>query len=321
MHYVASILLLLLLLGGVAVPLEAAAEFPIKGKTLSLIVPFPAGGSTDVSGRILARLMEKELGSTVIVVNKGGAGSQIGITELTRAKPDGYTFGYTLLPATITIYLDPDRKALFGRKDLELVAMHVSDPQLLVVRADSPFRSPKELIEAAKANPGKVKGAAVGIMGPEHLVMLQLEQLLNVRFAKVIFEGSAPALTALLGGHTDFQCGTLGVFVSAFKSNRVRVLGVLDKHESGLMPGVKTLESQGYKLYSYVSRAISVPAGTPRAAVDTLATAIRNTMGSEEHKKQIEMMGMTLRYMGPEETAQYWDEVEAQVRPLMALGK
>ncbi len=321
MQILATLLVVLIALVGQAMPLQAASEFPVKGKSISLIVPFPAGGSTDVSARILAGLMEKELGTRVQVINKPGAGSQIGITELARAKPDGYTIGYTLLPATITIYLDPDRKAVFGRKDLQLIAMHVSDPQLLAVRTESPYRSAKELLEAAKADPGRVKGAAVGILGPEHLAMLQLEQLLGLTFAKVQFDGSAPALTALLGGHTDFQLGTLGVFASAFKAKSVRFLGVLDKEESRLVPGVKTLASQGYKVYSYVSRALSAPAGTPKDVVDTLANTLRKTMDAEEQKKQIETMGMTLRYMGPEQTAQYWDEVETQVRPLMALGK
>lgn len=321
MQILAAFLVALVVLAGEAMPLGAASEYPTKGKTISLIVPFPAGGSTDVSARILAGLMEKELGTRVQVVNKAGAGSQVGITELARAKPDGYTIGYTLLPATITIYLDPDRKAVFGRKDLQFIAMHVSDPQFLAVRSESPYRSAKEVLEAAKANPGKLKGAAVGILGPEHLAMLQLEQLLGLTFAKVQFDGSAPALSALLGGHTDFQLGTLGVFASAFKANNVRFLAVLDKAESRLVPGVKTLESQGYKVTSYVSRALSAPAGTPKVVIDALANALRKTMDSEEQKKKIETMGMTLRYMGPEQTARYWDEVETQVRPLMALGK
>ena len=322
MNFFAAILIAIAaLVGSTAVPLDAASEFPMKGKAISLIVPFPAGGSTDVSARILGGLMEKELGTPVQIVNKAGAGSQIGITELVHAKADGYTIGYTLLPATVAIYLDPDRKAVFGRKDLQLIGMHVSDPQFLAVSVTSPYRSVKELLDAAKANPGKLKGVAVGILGPEHLAMLQLEQLLGLRFSKVTFDGSAPALTATLGGHVDFQLGTLGVFASAFKANKVRFLAVLDKEESRLVPGIKTMESQGYKLYSYVSRVVSAPAGLPKPILDTLAKALQRTMESEEHKKQIETMGMTLRFMGPEQAAQYWDEVETQIRPLMSLGK
>ncbi len=296
-------------------------NFPEKGKSISLIVPFPAGGSTDVGARLLAPLMEKELGVPVQVVNKGGAGSQIGITDLVQSKPDGYTWCYTLLPATVTIYLDPERKAVFGRKDLQFVGMHVSDPQLVAVSADSPYKTMKDVIDAAKANPGKIKASAVGVLGPEHLGILQLEKLTGADFAVVQFDGSAPALTALLGGHTDLQLGTLGVFASAYKSGKVRFLGVTDKVENRLVPGVPTLESQGYKVYSSVSRVISVPAGTPAPVVDILAGALKKAMDSAEHKQKIEDMGMTLTYMGPQQTATYWDDLESQVKPLMELGK
>ncbi len=303
-----------------AVP-AAKVDFPAKGKNISLIVPFPAGGSTDVGARLLAPLMEKELGVPVQVVNKAGAGSQVGITDLVQSKPDGYTLAYTLLPATVTIYLDPERKAVFGRKDLQFVAMHVSDPQLVAVAANSPYKTLKDLIDAAKANPEKIKAASVGILGPEHLSILQLQKAAGVKFAIVQFDGSAPATSALLGGHTDFQMGTLGVFASAYKNGQVRFLGVMDKEESRLAPGVKTLESQGYKIYSYVSRALSVPAGTPAPVVDILTSAVKKAMESEDHKKKIEEMGMTLTYMGPDKTAAFWDDVEAQVKPLMELAK
>ncbi|MGE5618105.1 MAG: tripartite tricarboxylate transporter substrate binding protein [Sphingomonadaceae bacterium] len=295
--------------------------FPDKGKTISLIVPFPPGGSTDVGARLLAPLMEKELGVPIQVVNKAGAGSQVGITELAQSKPDGYTLAYTLLPATVTIYLDPERKAVFGRKDLQFVATHVSDPQVVAVAANSPYRTLQELLDAAKANPEKIKASSVGVMGPEHLSILQLQKAAGVKFAIVQFEGSAPATSALLGGHTDFQLGTLGVFASAYKNGQVRFLGVMDKEESRLLPGVKTTESQGYKIYSYVTRVLSVPAGTPAPVVDVLSSAVKKAMETEEHKKKIEEMGMTLTYMGPDQTAAFWDDVETQVKPLMELAK
>lgn len=304
-----------------AVPAAKAANFPEKGKSVSLIVPFPAGGSTDVSARVLTSFMEKELGVPIQVINKGGAGSQLGITELAGSKPDGYTLGFTLLPATITIYLDPERKAVFGRKDLQFVGMHVSDPQLVAVPVDSPYKSIKDLIDAAKAKPDQIKVASVGILGPEHLSILNLQKLSGAKFNIVQFEGSAPALTALLGGHIDLQLGTLGVFASAYKSGKVRFLGVMDKEENRLTPGVKTLESQGYKLYSSVDRIVSAPTGIPKGVTDVLTSAMKRAMDNNDHKKKIEDMGMTLRYMSPDQIAAYWDEMEAQVKPLMAEAR
>lgn len=302
-------------------PVAKKVDFPEKGKPIMLIVPFPAGGSTDVSARVLTSFWENELGTTVQVVNKGGAGSQVGITELAQSKPDGYTVGFTLLPATITIYLDPERKAVFGRKDLQFVGMHVSDPQLVAVPVDSPFKTMKDLIDAAKARPGEIKAAAVGILGPEHLSILKLERATGAKFNTVQFDGSAPALTALLGGHIDLQLGTLGVFASAHKSGKVRFLSVLDKEKNRLVPDVPTVESQGYEVYSSVDRVVSAPAGTPKGAVDVLTSAMKRAMDKEEHRKKIEDMGMTLRYMGPEEIAAYWDAMEAELKPLVEVAR
>lgn len=308
------------LLGAAAMPAHAA-DFPAQGKPITLIVPFSAGGSTDVGARALAAGLEKELGVPFQVINRPGAGSQVAITELVRAKPDGYTIGYTVLPHTVTIYLDPDRQAIFNRQSLQFVAMHVSDPQLLTVRADSPYQTTRDLVEAAKAGPGKIKGAAVGILGPEHLGILQLEQMAGVQFAKVQFDGGAPAMAAVLGGHVDFYMGTLGVFTSAAKAGKVRFLGVMDKVPTPYAPEVTTLASQGYALESHITRVLSVPAGTPKPVVDRLASAIQKVTASDEHKGRIEQLGMTMRFMGPAETTAYWDQVEATIRPLMAFGK
>lgn len=293
------------------------AGFPEKGRIISLIVPFAAGGSVDISARLLAPLLEKDLGTTVQVVNKPGAGSQLGINNMVRAKADGYTLAYTLLPLTVSTYLNPQFKASFGRKDLQPVAMHTSDPQYVTVVANSPYKTLTELIDAAKAKPEKITTSATGIYSPEHLAILQFQKATGVKFAIVFFDGGALQTTALLGGHIDFQLSTLGNITSAYKNGQVRFLGAMARDDETLLPGVKTLESQGYKLYSYVSRGISVPAATPAPVVAVLSSAIKKAMDSDEHKKSIKEMNMTLNYMSPQKMAEFWDEVEQQVKPLL----
>ena len=198
--------------------------------------------------------------------------------------------------------------------------MHTSDPQYVTVVANSQYKSLTELIDAAKAKPEKITTSATGIYSPEHLAILQFQKAAGVKFSIVFFDGGALQTNALLGGHIDFQLSTLGNLTSAYKNGQVRFLGVMAReNETKLISEVKTLESQGYKMYSYVSRGISVPAGTPAPVVRVLSNAIKKAMESEEHKKSIKEMNMTLNYMSPQKMAEFWDEVEQQVKPLLTL--
>lgn len=312
----------LLLLAAVAVGAvttgAVAQTFPEKGRPITIIVPFSPGGSVDVSARLLAPILEKELGTQVQVQNKPGAGGQLGIGTMARSKPDGYTMGFTLLPLTVTTYLNPQMKASFGRKDLQPLAMHTSDAQYLAVPTDSRFKSFKEIIEAARANPEKVTTSATGNYSPEHLAILQLEKAAGVKFAIVFFDGGSKQTAALLGGHVDFQLSTLGNFTSAHKAGKVRFLAVSAREdEPRTIPDVPTIASMGFPIYSYVSRGISVPAGTPPAVVDRLTKAIHKAMQSPEHQKAIGDMNMTLMYMDPAKMGAFWDEVERQTQPLL----
>lgn len=299
----------------------AKAAFPEKGKAINLLVAFPAGGSTDVGARLLAPLMEKSLGTPVQVVNRGGAGGQVGWTELAGYKPDGYGIGYVNLPSIITQYLDPERKAVFKRESFQPLAMHVVDPAVIAVAADSPYKTAKDLLDAAKANPEKIKAGADGILTDDHLNILQLERMSGAKFATVQFEGGAPKMTALLGGHIDAAFGNVGDTVSQFKSGKIRVLAVLDKEENKFYPGIKTLEAQGYKVYGASSRGVAAPAGTPKEAVDALSQSIKKAMEDEDHKKKMDESGLTLRYFGPAEFEAYWSDMEKDIEPLMAAVK
>lgn len=296
-------------------------SFPEKGRAITFIVAWEAGGGTDVSARVLSVALEKELGTPVQVVNKPGAGGQVGITELAKSKGDGYTIGYTNLPATVSIYLDAERKPAFGRNDLQPLALHVLDPGAIAVKADSPYKNMKDLIGAAKANPEKVKAGLTGVTNPPHFALLQLERLTGVRLAPVQFNGGAPALTALLGGHVDVGFDHVGTFVTPMKTNQVRLLGVMDREESKFAPGVKTMSAQGIELYGSTARAISAPAGTPKEVVGILSSAIKRAMDAPEHKTKMEEMGLTVRYMDPAQLAAFWGEVDTQVKSLLQLAK
>ena len=143
-----------------------ASAFPDKGKPVSIVVPYGAGGGSDGAARALAPFLEKALGTRVNVVNKGGAGSQVGMTYVANSKPDGYTLGYGLWPTLIAIYIDPARKAQFKRDSFIPVALHMIDPGVIAVKADSPFKTLKDLVDAAKKSPEKVKVSDNGLLNP-----------------------------------------------------------------------------------------------------------------------------------------------------------
>lgn len=303
-------------------PVPAAkVTFPEKGKSITIIVPFPAGGTTDLAARVLGSYMEKDLGVPVQVVNKPGATSQTGLTEFAKSKPDGYTLAYFILQNAIAAYLDPERKAAFGRKDIKPIGMVGEDPKLVAVKSDSPYKSMKELLEAARAKPGTMTFGAGGILSPEHIWGLQLQQSAGVKFSTVQFDGIAPTMTALLGGHVDFVTGSMGALSGPMKEKQLRVLTIADRQPTPLAPEVPTIESEGYKVYCLLSKAVAVPADTPKEIVDILTKSVEKAMANPEHKKKILDMALDFRYTGPEQTAAYWDELEKGIAPLISLAR
>lgn len=297
------------------------SSFPEKGKPITMIVPWAAGGSLDLSARLLASDMEKTLGTSIQVVNKAGASGQVGTTELAKAKPDGYTFGVTAIPSTNTIYLDPERQSVFSRKDLAPIARHSSDPEVIGVSSDSKYQTVKDLIDDAKANPQKIKFGTAGILSVMHLGVLSLQKATGTEFSVVQFDGGAQSTTALVGGHIDAVVDTIGTMAPFIKAGKIRVLGVMDRQPAAMLPEAKTLESQGIKVYTTTSRGYSAPGGTPKEIIDTLSAAIKKAADSEEHRKKLEEISTTVAYLDPAGFAAYWDEVDSQVAPLIDLAK
>src|SRR5512145_2716161 len=155
-----------------AVAGTAKVEFPQKGKAVIIIVPNAPGGINDMTARLVAPIMEKEFGTPVQVVNKPGAATLLGLTEVALAKPDGHTL-LVLGLGNLTAYLDPDRNAAPQVRELQPIAAHNVDPGAVVVNAQSPYRSVKELVDAAKATPGGLKAATDGLLGSDHLATVE----------------------------------------------------------------------------------------------------------------------------------------------------
>ena len=303
-----------------AAPTSAPASkvaFPEKGKVISIIVPFAAGGSTDVQARIIAPALEKELGVSVNILNKAGAGSQVGITELVRSKPDGYMIGFTNLPSTLITYLDPDRKAAYGRNDFQVVALQAVDPSVVAVKADGPYKTLKGLIDAAKANPEGIKSGTAGVGSSQHVQTVMFEQETGVNLAPVHFEGGGPAVTALIGGHIDVVMTQVGESLPQVKSGNVRILGVMAEKRSEFLPDVPTLKEQGYNLFADSSRGMSLPKGTPKEIVQIWSQATKKALENEQFQQKMKEQGIEIRYMDTSEYEKYWDNYESRIKPLI----
>ena len=296
-----------------AVPLAVLAQaFPTK--PVQLMVAYPAGGSTDIAARILAAIAEKDLGQSIVVVNKGGAGGQVGWTEMARVKPDGYYMGFINLPALNTVILDPDRKAAFGIDAFVPVINQVLDPGIIWVKGDSPYKTLKDLIDAAKKNPQKISAATTGILSDDHLAILMMEEAApGAMFRIVHFEGGAPVMTAVMGGHIDCAFDNVGSVFRRIKTGELRALAVMDTQRSPFIPDVPTMPELGYKtVISSSTRGIAVPKGTPQPVVKRLEQSLKKAIDDPEHLKKMQEAGLQLRVMLGEEYAKYYRDLHAK---------
>ncbi|MGH8429202.1 MAG: tripartite tricarboxylate transporter substrate binding protein, partial [Solimonas sp.] len=249
-----------------------AQNFPRRG--LQLIVAFPAGGSTDVGARILAAAAEKSLGQQITVVNKAGAGGQLGFTEIARARPDGYTLGFLNLPGMNTIVLDPERKAAFGIDSFIPIVNQVLDPGIIWVKGDSPYKSLADLIDGAKKQPGKISACTTGILSDDHLAILMMQEAAKVEFRIVHFDGGAQQLTGVMGGHVDVAFDNVGGVAKRVQSGELRGLTVMDNERSKFVPNVPTTKELGYTtVISNSTRGVGAPKGTPPEVVKVIEAA------------------------------------------------
>ena len=305
-----------------AAPTQApAAKINYPQRPITAIVPFAAGGATDISARVVLPAMEKELGGAIQIVNKGGGGSQVGNTEVATAQPDGYTIAYMALPTIITSYLDPERQAAYTRASFAPIGRPTADSIVVVVKADSPYKTMKDMVDDAKAHPEQVKAAVSGPLSVNHLPMLMIEKQTGAKFAAVHFEGSRPGVTAMLGGHVDTAFALVSEIAGLYKSGEVRVLGVMDSEPTDFLPGAPTLASQGYDISMLSSHGIAAPAGTPKEIIDMWSTSLKKVLEQPDIVKRLNEAGQKPRYLSAEEFAKFWAQQEEDIKPLMEMAK
>jgi tripartite-type tricarboxylate transporter receptor subunit TctC len=254
---------------GTAAPALAQDAYPADN--IQVIVGFNPGGGTDVMARTVAPILARHLGEgvEVSIVNRPGAGGQIGWTELAAAAPDGYTLGTMNLPSMVAkLY---DREPDFTLDSFTFIGTVMRDPSVMIVRADSPYTSMNDVIEAAKKAPGAITYAIGGLGGEDHFAAVQLEAAAGTDLAVVPFGGAAPARAALLGGHVALGGVNLSE-VSEF-ADQVRILAVYSKARSPLAADAPTALEQGFDVQIASIRGLAAPAGLPEEVEAKLVAA------------------------------------------------
>ncbi|MBS0338742.1 MAG: tripartite tricarboxylate transporter substrate binding protein [Proteobacteria bacterium] len=291
---------LMTLFAGLAIAAAAQAQsWPTK--PVRFIVPFPPGGATDISARLIGQKLSDMWGQSVVIENRGGAGGGVGAAEAAKAAPDGYTLFFpsgSVITANQHIYA---KMAYNPEKDFVPVTNVVSGPQVLVVQAGAPYKTVKDLIDAGRANPGKFTFGHAGIGSQTHLAAENFVNAAKFNALSVPYKGEGPSLIGLIGGETTFLVTNLAAALSHINGGKLRALGVTSKVEAPQLPGVppiaKTLP--GFENAGWFG--IVAPTGTPKEIIEKVYHDTKTALESTEMKARFFAQGMAPVGNTPEE--------------------
>jgi tripartite-type tricarboxylate transporter receptor subunit TctC len=313
-----------LIVAAAVVPIAAHAQ-TYPSRPITLVVPFAAGGTFDVVGRIVGQQMSEILGQPVVIENATGAGGIIGVRRVIAAAADGYT----VLLGTVgthaynqTIY---KKRRYDAVGDFTPVALFTEQPMVLEVRKDLPASSLPEFIALLKASGTKMQFGSAGVGSTTHLACALLNSKIGVTIAHVPYRGSAPAANDLLGGQIDYLCGNLGAAMPLITGKQVKALSVLSRERSSLMPDLPTAHEQGLTDFDVLTwTAFFLPKGAPKEIVDKLnqaAHAAVDTPAIKTRMLEIGITGVAPERRSPEYLAKFVaDEVKRWEDPIKSGG-
>lgn len=278
--------LLLTLATGLAMAHPAMAQ-TYPERPVKLVVPYAPGGSADIAARLIAEEWGKALGTSVFIENKGGAGGNLGVDQVAKSPPDGYTVGLQ----TVSLAINPSLTAKMPYdtlKDLAPIGMVASSQHVLVVNANLPAKDVKELIALIKAKPGKYTYGSAGAGSTFHMSAELFKAVAGVPIVHIPYRGGGPALTDTIAGQVDMSFPVLSAAQQHVASGKLRALGVTGPKRSALMPNVPTIAEAGLSTYSFETWfMVFAPAGTPAPVIEKLNTALNKALNLPALKERL----------------------------------
>lgn len=305
----------LMAVAAVAAVLPASAQTAWPERSLTLVVPFPPGGVADTVARPVAEALARELKQTVVVENRVGAGGAVGNASVARAAPDGHT----LLMSLSSIAVLPEADRLFGRRpaytlqQLRPIARFTADPTVLVVRAETPWKTLADFVAAAKARPGAYNYGSSGNYGTMHVPMEMLKAEAGFSMTHIPYTGAGPAVLALLGGQVDAVASGPATVAAHIKAGKLRALAHWGEGPLAALPEVPSLRQLGVPAAFAQWAGLFVPAGTPEEIVQKLRAAARRAAQDPAVQQTIVKAGSPVEYLDAPEFAAY---IEADARRL-----
>jgi tripartite-type tricarboxylate transporter receptor subunit TctC len=268
-----------------------AQTYPAK--PIKLVVGFAAGGPTDVIARIIAQDMSGMLGQSVIVENKTGANAMIATQEVKRAAPDGYTLLMTTLSHNVNAILLADKKPYDPIGDFTPITLVCFLPLVMVTRADAPFNSVQDVVNAAKAKPGEISYASAGNGGSAHLAAALVEALSGTRMTHVPFRGNAPALTEVMAGRVSFMFYPMVGIAEQVAQKRLKVLASSTERRHPDYPNAPTMAESGFPGFEQYTQGLGLvaPAGTPVPIVGRINEAVRGSLAKSDTREKFRTLG------------------------------
>nr|WP_233583152.1 tripartite tricarboxylate transporter substrate binding protein [Candidimonas sp. SYP-B2681] len=285
----------------------AQAAYPER--PINMVVSYGPGGGTDLVARAIAPYIEKYLGNgaRIVVLNRPGAGGAIGFGEVARAKPDGYTIGFLNTPNMITIPIE--RKSQFHWTDFDLIGNLIDDPDSFAVNSKGNIKSLKDLVDYAKANPGKVTVGTTGVGSDDHLAMLLFQKGTGTKMTHVPYKGAGEVRSAISSGEIMVAAMNIGEVLAYIKGGSPMLdLGVMGEQRADLAPDLPTFKEQGHNIIMASLRGIGAPKGLPADVSAKLVGAVQQAVNDPGFRDQAKKLFVPLRYLPPSD---YKAELEA----------
>lgn len=295
-------------------PSSARAADAYPSRQIDLVIPWPTGGRTDVSIRMIAPYLEKALGQPVVIHNKVGGAGLVAMTAVRDAAPDGYTISTGGIAMASIQYQKKNAPML---RDYTWLARTYSTPLVVAVPADSPFKNAKELVDYARANPGKVTHANSGTGSSTHLASAGMARKLGIQIGQVPYKGEGPAVVGLAGGEASFSLGLMPAFKTLLDAGKLRILGVADNRRSSLHPELPTLAEQGVDFVSIAFEALHMPRNASPEVLARLRSAAQQALNDDGLRERLATIGLNLAYQDGPEFVEWLKQYDQETKALM----